>query len=114
MGERNVPGQLGLFHLSKTTDESGEAGLARWVYPCGLCNGADVAEAGGLCASCAPVPVRKATRRRTTGTTKTTSKKSAAKKGTAKTAARPVRKGTPRRVSPAKVKTAMQAMRWSA
>ena len=108
MGERNVPGQLGLFHLNKTTDESSDGpGLAGWLYPCGVCNGADVAEAGGLCPSCAPVPVRKATRGRTTATTKTA-------KAVAKTAARPVRKGTPRKVSPAQVKTAMRAMRWCA
>ncbi|MBE1610972.1 hypothetical protein [Actinopolymorpha pittospori] len=115
MGERNVPGQLGLFHLTK--HDSGAAGVAHWMYPCGLCNGADVAEAGGLCSSCAPVPVRKATRRRTTATTKAASKTTARTtrtKAAAKTSARPVHKGTPRKVSPAQVKTAMRAMRWCA
>ena len=66
MSQRSDPGQSGLFELTKRDPD---AGVARWTYPCGLCNGFEVEEAGGLCETCAPIPFRKPVRRQTSAKT---------------------------------------------
>jgi hypothetical protein len=62
MSQRSDPGQWGLFELAMRDPGPG---VARWSYPCGLCNGFEVDEAGGLCETCAPIPFRKPVRRQT-------------------------------------------------
>jgi hypothetical protein len=79
MSQRSDPAQAGLFELLKRDPE---AGVARWTYPCGLCNGFEVDEAGGLCETCSPIPFRKPVRRQT-------SAKTPKPKTAMKTAARP-------------------------
>ncbi|MGH3489588.1 MAG: hypothetical protein ACRDP8_17000 [Actinopolymorphaceae bacterium] len=76
MSHRSDPAQSGLFELLK---RDLEAGVARWTYPCGLCNALEVAEAGGLCETCSPVPFRKPVRRQTTRKTPKTAMRTAAK-----------------------------------
>jgi hypothetical protein len=79
MSERSDAGQPAMFELAKLSEQT----AARWMFPCGLCNGYEVAESGGLCESCSPVPVRKPGRRRTsarTTKTATTRKRSASAK----------------------------------
>ncbi len=68
MAERNVPGQLGLFKPTKTPDEPADNadGSTVWVYPCALCEAAEVDQAGALCTSCAPIPTPRPSRRRAT------------------------------------------------
>ncbi len=68
MAERNVPGQLGLFKPTKTPDEpSGAAGAtAVWVYPCALCEAAEVDQAGGTVRQLRTDPTPRPTRRRAT------------------------------------------------
>jgi hypothetical protein len=85
VSQRRDPAQPGLFELTGRP-----AGLtpARWVYPCGLCNGYEVAEAGGLCETCGPIPFRKPVRRQTSRKTPKTAMR---------TAAKPVRKTTHRK-----------------
>ncbi len=76
MSQRRDPAQPGLFEL--TARPAGEA-PARWTYPCGLCNGLEVEEAGGLCESCGPIPFRKPVRRQTSRKTPKTAMAAAGK-----------------------------------
>jgi hypothetical protein len=76
MSHRSDPAQSGLFELLK---RERDPGLARWTYPCGLCNALEVAEAGGLCESCSPVPFRKSVRRQAARKTPKTAMRTAAK-----------------------------------
>ncbi|MEQ7124868.1 hypothetical protein ABN034_10120 [Actinopolymorpha sp. B11F2] len=76
MSHRSDPAQSGLFELLKRDPE---AGVARWTYPCGLCNGFEVEEAGGLCETCAPIPFRKPVRRQTGAKTPKAAMKTAAR-----------------------------------
>ena len=86
MSQGNDPAQPGLFEL---TGRPAGVAPARWMYPCGLCNGYEVAEAGGLCESCSPIPFRKPVRRQTTAKTP---KVKTAMRTAAKPARRSVRK----------------------
>lgn len=68
-------GQTAMFtYQVDTTARALALDATRWVYPCGLCNGAAVSEPGNLCSTCAPT---RPSRRKPT---KTSSKKAAAKK----------------------------------
>ena len=76
MSERSFPAQPGMFEL--TSPDPGP-GIARWVYPCGLCNALEVEEAGGLCESCGPIPFRKPVRRQTSAKTPKTAMRTPAR-----------------------------------
>ncbi|MQA04325.1 MAG: hypothetical protein GEV07_16920 [Streptosporangiales bacterium] len=77
MSQRSDPdipcGQMAMFtYRADATAKALGLDPTRWVYPCGLCNGAPVSEPGKLCATCAPTPPR-------------TRRKAAAKKAAKKT-----------------------------
>ena len=90
VSQRRDPAQPGLFEL--TARPAGEA-PARWTYPCGLCNGLEVDEAGGLCETCSPIPFRKPVRRQTSAKTPKTAMR---------TAAKPARRSTRKTKAPAR------------
>lgn len=66
MSNRNLPEQQGMFVLTsrpaggqdKSTD------LARWLYPCSVCNELDCEVAGTLCPACEKPRKRAASTRR--------------------------------------------------
>ncbi len=68
MSNRNLPEQQGMFVLTSRPagGQAESTDLARWLYPCSVCNELDCEEAGAMCPACKKPRKRAASPRRTT------------------------------------------------